>query len=1011
MTESEKQEIVSRVLSSLSTNSATIDQLIETGACTDNDYFETGKGNKVSYANMMKPIHQKYDRKFSDLNKDIVKKTTELNISVLYPTGGIGGSNKYDLATAIGKVPEELRVPGLVVSFLNDSNKVEKWEYQGGSWGATANWMRKVDMGLIQESEYDIRNHIIEEYPGLKGVSGFMEIGEANFLEVVTNVFALESAAVQLVNERNNVIKNFFPSDGIQQGDVQTLCKYEIDLTGFPEAKKFSIHNYGTAHADKVYARRIYKVDASTTFNAQKTAVGVEKAEAELSDSFNEYKNATNQRFDELEYDIAYYPQLKDEHGNSVIGNNPDEDSAFLIDATNAYRILANLYTWDESNNVLALRDESFQVLEVYTFKQIGTLIGDRHYTIDFVIKNKKCKYVSLWSFRREEDTYIKLVGRLDGTSFAYNNQFDTTVNLLDSIHVENRDTEPYTARKKSYRDGNNIYNTDSVKWVLLPEDLSKIKGNVLFFTWDGIGISQYDKKLYVADGTTSKVLSVLQFNNRSLDMIKIDLTEFDRAKNLSFTLTDKASRDITGLCLSEEPVIRETKRVRGYALEGLYGKDQWYWDPDKYSLQEAIDYTKENGTLYIPEGIYHIDKRIMVEKAISIIGDGNVKLYGGYAYKTAEQYEGLEDVYHVPVNQEGYGWRNYDGDTWIYQDGIDDSATNIPDIDRHPIYRDRTHRLPMTRIWKTNDLSKVTSSQDDGKLYYKIEGNNMVFRAVAGSKLSDNPVYLAKNSNDPYKHSGEQLFLLTTRSSDVLIQNIEMRYGALAVMGGDNHRFVGVKVFGASQTPAFQFGKNRLRNCLLRSCESGGNQEDGFNGGATSIVENDLLPGDYEVNIEQCWFHDCQGDGISEHGRGIYHVKDTLMEYNGISGSTPCGGNSVYTNCIFRKNGDGQRAGLYVLPSDNTVVSVTAIGCCSYDNNGADYGVLNSSIHVTNSKILLSLYNCSSLSSQPEKDCALTAQADGSRIATLATYNFVTNRVNKIKKSGSAQIIQIPEI
>ena len=138
MTESEKQEIVSRVLSSLSTNSATIDQLIETGACTDNDYFETGKGNKVSYANMMKPIHQKYDRKFSDLNKDIVKKTTELNISVLYPTGGIGGSNKYDLATAIGKVPEELRVPGLVVSFLNQQSKVEKWTYQGGTWAAVS---------------------------------------------------------------------------------------------------------------------------------------------------------------------------------------------------------------------------------------------------------------------------------------------------------------------------------------------------------------------------------------------------------------------------------------------------------------------------------------------------------------------------------------------------------------------------------------------------------------------------------------------------------------------------------------------------------------------------------------------------------------------------------------------------------------------------------------------------------------------------------------------------------
>lgn len=146
MTESEKQEIVSRVLSSLSTNSATIDQLIETGACTDNDYFETGKGNKVSYANMMKPIHQKYDRNFSDLNKDIVKKTTELNISVLYPTGGIGGSNKYDLATAIGKVPEELRIPGLTVGFVNASGKVEKWEYQGGSW-AVASFIQQASGG------------------------------------------------------------------------------------------------------------------------------------------------------------------------------------------------------------------------------------------------------------------------------------------------------------------------------------------------------------------------------------------------------------------------------------------------------------------------------------------------------------------------------------------------------------------------------------------------------------------------------------------------------------------------------------------------------------------------------------------------------------------------------------------------------------------------------------------------------------------------------------------------
>ena len=72
------------------------------------------------------------------LDKHLAKITTEYNVSKFHPTGGSGGSNKYDLSTAIGKVPEELRVPGLVVSFLNQQSKVEKWTYQGGTWAAVS---------------------------------------------------------------------------------------------------------------------------------------------------------------------------------------------------------------------------------------------------------------------------------------------------------------------------------------------------------------------------------------------------------------------------------------------------------------------------------------------------------------------------------------------------------------------------------------------------------------------------------------------------------------------------------------------------------------------------------------------------------------------------------------------------------------------------------------------------------------------------------------------------------
>lgn len=141
MTESEKQEIVNRVLSALSTNSTTIDQMIETDSCADSDYFENSKGNKVSYGNMMKPLHKRIDdqekdidSRFSDFNKDMVKRTTELNISVLYPTSGIEGSNKYTLEGAIAQVESEYRVAGLKVTFVNENEDIESWEYKGLKW-------------------------------------------------------------------------------------------------------------------------------------------------------------------------------------------------------------------------------------------------------------------------------------------------------------------------------------------------------------------------------------------------------------------------------------------------------------------------------------------------------------------------------------------------------------------------------------------------------------------------------------------------------------------------------------------------------------------------------------------------------------------------------------------------------------------------------------------------------------------------------------------------------------
>ena len=90
------------------------------------------------------------------LDKHLAKITTEYNVSKFHPTGGSGGSNKYDLSTAIGKVPEELRVPGLGVSFLNQQSKVEKWTYQGGTWAAVSFIRQEAGGNKILEWKTDV---------------------------------------------------------------------------------------------------------------------------------------------------------------------------------------------------------------------------------------------------------------------------------------------------------------------------------------------------------------------------------------------------------------------------------------------------------------------------------------------------------------------------------------------------------------------------------------------------------------------------------------------------------------------------------------------------------------------------------------------------------------------------------------------------------------------------------------------------------------------------------------
>ena len=92
----------------------------------------------------------------------------EVNVSKIYPTGGIDGTNKYTLETAIAKIPASLRNVGIKCSFINEANQLETWEYIGNTFTSVNNWAR---IGAIQSVLFDVS----AEFPtgGIDGTDNY----------------------------------------------------------------------------------------------------------------------------------------------------------------------------------------------------------------------------------------------------------------------------------------------------------------------------------------------------------------------------------------------------------------------------------------------------------------------------------------------------------------------------------------------------------------------------------------------------------------------------------------------------------------------------------------------------------------------------------------------------------------------------------------------------------------------------------------------------------------------
>jgi hypothetical protein len=178
----------------------------ENGSITPNvlkSFISSGKGGYMSYI-------------------------TEYNVSIHHPSSGIDSGNKYTLEGAIVQVPEDIRMVGLKVSFLNNSGLVETWEFAGGAFENIENWKSNEDKLT------DIRDEAIDKIKDAES-------------DAISN-FSSQRVTPDMLSEST---KQFINASG--GGTINNLADDE-DLVSVDKGESLSVLKF----ADRAYNPGIY---------------------------------------------------------------------------------------------------------------------------------------------------------------------------------------------------------------------------------------------------------------------------------------------------------------------------------------------------------------------------------------------------------------------------------------------------------------------------------------------------------------------------------------------------------------------------------------------------------------------------------------------------------------------------------------------------------------------------------------------------------------------------------
>lgn len=248
----------------------------------------------------------------------------------------------------------------------------------------------------------------------------------------------------------------------------------------------------------------------------------------------------------------------------------------------------------------------------------------------------------------------------------------------------------------------------------------------------------------------------------------------------------------------------------------------------------------------------------------------------------------GTTNVYQTPLSSFS------DADHFqLFQHEVFDESTLIPDNERHPLQRGKTYRCDSTKITRVTSLDAVKTSEGY-TFFYDTDAQMLYVKIKEGTTLAANPVYIPGGSGIS-GNDGSVAFEMV---------NIECWYGSISLRfchGGRAIDCAAKYAFGGGAWSWEAAIGVELIRCEAARAFSGSSTGDGFN--AHSTTTGPALAKHTVATMIDCWSHDNNDDGYSDHERCETTIIGGLFEYNVKAGLTPAFGchDTIY-NAYCRK-------------------------------------------------------------------------------------------------------------